>query len=102
MVKWHGSTSREGGSSSTPGQAVPLTKTGILETTLPDPCHYGVSARTDWPGVTTLLLSETATLICNFYFSVAAKTLLSKQICPKYTLYLLYELNVKVTRKEIT
>ena len=44
---------------------------------LPGIWHDGVSARTGWPGVgdSILKLDEIASLICNFYLSVAAHTL---------------------------
>ena len=40
--------------------------------------HYRVSAGTGWPSVCILWLSEKASLICNFYLSVAAYIQLSE------------------------
>ena len=42
--------------------------------------RYGVSPGTDRPGVSILRLGEVESLICSFYFSVAART--TEQICP--------------------
>ena len=48
---------------------------GPLEVTLPRACHR-ISARTGWPGVSIIHLCETASLIYNFYFRVAAGQIL--------------------------
>ena len=52
---------------------------GSQVATLPGAWCYRVSARTDWPGVCTLWLGETESLIleslvCSFYLSAAAHT----------------------------
>ena len=50
-------------------------KIGTPVATLPGAWHYRVSAWTDWPGVSILWLGEMESLICNFYLSVAAHTI---------------------------
>ena len=45
---------------------------GTPVATLPGAWHCRVSAGTGQPGVSILLLGEVESLICNFYFSVAA------------------------------
>ena len=44
---------------------------------MPDACYYRVSIRTSWPGVRILWLGETAIPVFKFYFSVAARTIVS-------------------------
>ena len=48
---------------------------GTPVATLPGAWRYGVSAGTSRPGVSILWLDEVKSLICNFYLSVAARTL---------------------------
>ena len=50
-------------------------KIGTPVPTLPGACRHRVSAGTGWPGVSILWLGETESLICNFYLSVAAHTI---------------------------
>ena len=47
-------------------------KIGTPVATLPGAWCYRVSAGTGWPGVNILCLGEMESLVCNFYFSVAA------------------------------
>ena len=47
-----------------------------LEAALQGACHYADNSVTGWSGVSTLLLSEIASLICNFCPSVAGDTIL--------------------------
>ena len=59
-----------------PGQVIPVTwKLALLWL----PCHapgvYRVSAGTGWPSVSILWLGEVEIFICNFYCSVAARTI---------------------------
>ena len=49
-------------------------KIGAPVPTLPSGWHYKVSAGTGLPGVSILWPGEIASLISNFYFSVAART----------------------------
>ena len=51
---------------------IPVTQIWHTVATLPDAWRYRVSARTGWPCVSRLWLREIASLICNFYLSVAA------------------------------
>ena len=48
-------------------------KVGTPVATLPGAWHYRVRAGTDRPGVSILWLGEVESMICNFYFSVAAR-----------------------------
>ena len=41
---------------------------------LPGAVHYWVSTETGWPSVSILRLGEVESLICSFYLSVAAHT----------------------------
>ena len=50
-------------------------KFGTPVATLPGAWHDRVSAGTGRPGVSTVWPGETASLICNFYLSVAARTI---------------------------
>ena len=47
-------------------------KMGTPVAALAGPWRYGVSAGTGWPSVIILWLVKEETLICSFYFSVAA------------------------------
>ena len=48
---------------------------GTVVATQPGAWRYWVSAGTGWPGVSILWLGEVESLICNFYLSVAPRTL---------------------------
>ena len=50
-------------------------KIGTPAAILPGAWRNRVSAATGWPGVGVLWLGEKESLICNFYFSVAVRTL---------------------------
>ena len=50
-------------------------KIGTPVASLPGAWHYRVRAGTGWPGVSILLLGEVESLICKFYLSVAACTI---------------------------
>ena len=50
-------------------------KIGTPVATLLGACHARVSAGTGLPGVRLLELGEAASLLCNFYLSVAARTI---------------------------
>ena len=50
-------------------------KTGTPVAALPGVCLYRVSTGTGRPGVSVLRLGEVESLICNFYLSVAARTI---------------------------
>ena len=39
---------------------------------MPNACHYGVSARVQWPGVIILPLAKIVSLICKLYLRMAA------------------------------
>ena len=52
---------------------------------LPDTWHYRVSAGPGWPGVSIIWLGEIASLICNFYLSVAACTIVWADPSLRYT-----------------
>ena len=45
--------------------------------TLSGAWRYRVNAGTGWPGVSALSLGEIASLICNFYLDLAARTIVS-------------------------
>ena len=53
--------------------------------TLPGTWCYWVSAGTGWPGVSILWLGEVESWICNFYLSVAARTLVWTDPPLRYT-----------------
>ena len=53
---------------------------GTPAATLSGVWRYRVNAETGWPGVSILRLGEAESLVCNFYFSVAAHTI--EQIRP--------------------
>ena len=55
-------------------------KIGTPVASLSHPWHYRASARTGWPGVSTLWLSEIVSLICNFCLSVAAHAIVSRTL----------------------
>ena len=57
--------------------------------TLPGVWHYRVSAGTGWLGVNILWLGEVDSLMCNFYFSVAAHKIIWADLSLKYTSMLL-------------
>ena len=50
-------------------------KIGTPVATLPDAWHVRVSAGTGWHGVSIVWLGEVESLICNFYLSETARTL---------------------------
>ena len=58
-------------------------KIGTAVATLPGAWHYRVSAGTGWPGVSILWLGEVESLICNFYLSVAARTIVLSRSVPE-------------------
>ena len=60
-------------------------KPGTLEAILPGAWHYRVNAWTGWPGIS--ILCELATLICNFYLSVAVRTVVYTDLFLRYTLH---------------
>ena len=64
-------------------------KTGTPVATLPGFWHYRVSAGTGQPGVSILWLGEVESLICNFYLSVAARTIVCADPSLRYTSMLL-------------
>ena len=53
--------------------------------TLPGAWRYRVSAGTGWPGVSILWLGEMESLVCNFYFIVAARKNVWADPSLKYT-----------------
>ena len=58
-----------------PGRVIPVTlNIGTPVATLPGVLRYRISAETGWPGVSILRLGETESMVCNFYFSVTART----------------------------
>ena len=69
---------------------------GILPTPMSPHCgsnlqdcwHYGVRARTAWPGVTMLQLGEKASLMCNFPYSVAACKIVSADTSQGFSLHI--------------
>ena len=64
-------------------------KIGTPVATLPGAWRYSVSAGTGWPGVSIVRLGEMESLICNFYLSVAARTIVRADPSPKYIRMLL-------------
>ena len=56
-------------------------KIGTPVATLLGAWHYGVSARTGRPGVSVLWLGEMDSWVCNFYISVAARTIVLTLAC---------------------
>ena len=64
-------------------------KIGTPVATLPGAWRYKVSAGTGRPGVSMLLLGEMETLICSFYLSVAARTIVCADPFLIYTSMLL-------------
>ena len=64
-------------------------KIDIPVATLPGAWRYRVSAVTGRPGVGILCLGEVESLICNFYLSVAARTIVSRDPSMRYTSMLL-------------
>ena len=62
---------------------------GTPVATLPGACRYRVSAGTGWPGVSILWLGEMESLVCNFYFSVAARKIVWAGPSLRYTRMLL-------------
>ena len=64
-------------------------KIGSPVATLPGACHYRVSAGTGRPGVSIPWLGEVESLICNFYLSAAASTIVCADSSLRYTCMLL-------------
>ena len=64
-------------------------KIGIPVATLPGAWRYRVSAGTGRPGVSILWLGEEESLICNFYLSAAARTIVWADPSLRYTSLLL-------------
>ena len=60
-------------------------KIGTPVATLPGAWRYRASAGTGWPGVSLLGLGEVESLICNFYLSVAACTIVVADPSLRYT-----------------
>ena len=60
-------------------------QTGVLVATLPGAWLHRVRTRTGWPSISTLWLSETASLIGNFYLSVAACTIVTASLSLRFT-----------------
>ena len=60
-------------------------KIGTPVATLPGAWHYKVRAGTGRPGVSILWLGEMASLICNFYLSVAARKIVWADPSLRYT-----------------
>ena len=58
---------------------------GTLVATLPGAWHYRVRARTGWPGASMLLPGEIASLISDFYLSMAARTIVSADPSLRYS-----------------
>ena len=80
-------------------------KIGTPVATLPGAWRYRVSAGTGRPGVSILWLGEMESLICNFYFSVAARKF--EQIRPRDTLACCWDVkqptnNIHKTQQLIT
>ena len=61
-------------------------KTGHKMAALPDACCWRLKARTGRPSVSTLLLDETASLIC-FYLTVGVDTIVWANTPLRYTLH---------------
>ena len=64
-------------------------KLGTPLATLPGTWHHRVNAGTTWPGVSILWLGEVESLICNFYLSEAARTIVWADPFLRYTCMLL-------------
>ena len=64
-------------------------KIGTPVATLPGAWRYRVIAGTGWPGVSILWLGEMESWICNFYLSVAARTIVWADPSLRYTHMLL-------------
>ena len=64
-------------------------KIGSPVATLPGAWHYRVIVGTGRPGVSILWLGEVESLICDFYFSVAARTIVCSDPSLRYTSMLL-------------
>ena len=64
-------------------------KIGTPVATLPGAWRYRVSAGTGWPGVSIPWLGEMESLICNFYLSVATRTIVWADPSLRYTRMLL-------------
>ena len=64
-------------------------KTGTPVATLPGAWRCRISDGTGWPGVSILWLGEVESLICNFYLSVAARTIVWAELSLRYTSMLL-------------
>ena len=64
-------------------------KIGTPVATLPGVWHCRVSAETGRPGVSILWLGEVESLICNFYFSVAARKIVFADSSLRYSSMLL-------------
>ena len=62
---------------------------GTPVATLPGAWCYKISAGTGWPGVSILWLGEMGSLICSFYLSVAARTIVWADPSQRYTRMLL-------------
>ena len=60
-------------------------KNGISVATLPDAWRDTVNAGTGWVGVSIFWLGEVESLICSFYLSVAARTLVWADSSLRYT-----------------
>ena len=60
-------------------------KIDTLVATLPGTWRYRVSTGTGLPGVSILRLGEVESWICNFYLSVAARTIVGADPSPRYT-----------------
>ena len=74
-------------------------KIGTPDATLPSAWRYRVSVGTGWPSVSILQLGEVKekTLICNFYLSVAARTM-SEQTRPSDTLACCWDVKQPTTK----
>ena len=70
-------------------------KIGTPVATLPGAWHYRISTGTGWPCVSILWLGEMESLICNFYLSVAAHTIVWADPSLRYTSMLLGHLASK-------
>ena len=64
-------------------------KIGTPVATLPGAWRYRVSAGTGRPGVSILGLGEVESFMCNFYLSVAARTIVKADPSLRYTSMLL-------------
>ena len=64
-------------------------KTGTPVPTLPGAWYYRVSAGAGWPGISILWLGVMESLICNFYLSMVAHTVVWTDPLVRYTSMLL-------------